>query len=268
MRYPIQKMTVGQILDTGFSVFRNNFKVLFGIAAYFLIPAWFIFQFISNYLKPHLGHSPTQAELQANLSANLTIMILSFVAFIIWICILSPITSAATTWAVSREYLDEPATAGQAFRAAIHLFVPVIKTGILKGLLITLGYICFIIPGVYLSFRYALSGSVVVIEGVSGMEALRRSKFLMKDNVTKIFLVFLVVGLLNAGLGAATNLVPGIFFNAVAASVVTGMVYIFSATVYVVFYFHARAMVENFDLSRLADIVEGPQTPEIEQPLQ
>lgn len=44
---------------------------------------------------------------------------------------------------------------------------------------ILLGTLCFVIPGIILGFRYALSQPAVMIEGLSGSEALARSKQFM-----------------------------------------------------------------------------------------
>lgn len=56
---------------------------------------------------------------------------------------------------------------------------PLIKTVARQISYILLGTLCFVIPGIVLGFRYALSQPVVMIEGLSGSEALARSRQFM-----------------------------------------------------------------------------------------
>ena len=84
--------------------------------------------------------------------------------------------------------------------------------GLIKTLLIMLGLILFIVPGIYLAIRFMFAEFYVINDGMRPIEALRASSALTKGHWWKLFwysivvsfvlvagLVFFVVGLAAAG---------------------------------------------------------------------
>ena len=91
---------------------------------------------------------------------------------------------------------------------------------LVKTFLLMLGFVCFIIPGVYLSLRWSFAEILVIDKKMKPLEALRASSKMTKGNIWKLFGMSLVmVLLLFAGL---------VFFivGAVAMSVVVMLAYI------------------------------------------
>ena len=81
-----------------------------------------------------------------------------------------------------------------------------LATRISTGLIIFLGLIAFIIPGIILSLRFALVDMVVVLEGINGSNARKRSTELTKRKRWKIF-------------GAATITILGLLlFDVISSS--------------------------------------------------
>jgi hypothetical protein len=80
---------------------------------------------------------------------------------------------------------------------------------------ILLGTLCFVVPGIVLAFRYALSQPAVMLERLDGPEALERSKQFMQAHAGKIVgnmavawaLTFAAVLALLFGLGVGTFVV-------------------------------------------------------------
>lgn len=68
--------------------------------------------------------------------------------------------------------------------------------GIIKGILIMLGFLCFIIPGVYLAVRWMFAEILVIDKGLRPMEALRASSELTAGVRWKLFAYTLVALLL------------------------------------------------------------------------
>lgn len=86
--------------------------------------------------------------------------------------------------------------------------------GIVKSVLIILGFLCFIIPGIYLSVRWIFAEFLVLEKGMRPLEALRASSKMTEGVRWKLFF-FTVIAILLAVLGLFA-LIIGFF----AASVV------------------------------------------------
>src|SRR5262249_27998700 len=109
MSYEIRAMSLGEILDTGFRLVRDEFVPLVGIAATVQVPV------------AVLG-APTQKG-GFFLPALFGLLILGLAG--------SPIVLAATTFAVGEVYLGRSITVGGSLRAAIGIILPLAGTMLL-----------------------------------------------------------------------------------------------------------------------------------------
>ncbi len=69
---------------------------------------------------------------------------------------------------------------------------PLILSSILAGVITVVGYILFIIPGIILSFVLYFVAQAVMIDGKSGMEALKMSYNFVKKNVSDAVILIIV----------------------------------------------------------------------------
>lgn len=80
--------------------------------------------------------------------------------------------------------------------------------GLIKGILITLGFVLFIIPGIYLSIRWMFAGLLVIDQNMKPLQALRASSEMTMGNKWKLLgfsivsLILFILGLLFIGIGA------------------------------------------------------------------
>jgi hypothetical protein len=95
--------------------------------------------------------------------------------------------------------------------------------GLIKGILIFLGFVCFILPGIYLAVRWMFAEFYVINEGMRPMEALRASSALTKGHWWHLFGFSLVVILL---------LILGLFALIVGVIVVSVVVFIATFKIY------------------------------------
>ena len=79
----------------------------------------------------------------------------------------------------------------------------------LVWLFTVLGFIALIIPGIYISVRLCVVAPAVVVEGHRGMDAMRRSWDLVKDNWWRVLGILLVVGIIGGDLGGDPRPYPG-----------------------------------------------------------
>ena len=61
--------------------------------------------------------------------------------------------------------------------------------GVIKNILIMLGFICFIVPGIYLAIRWMFADLLVVEKGLRPIEALKASSELTEGGERQTFLI-------------------------------------------------------------------------------
>lgn len=104
-----------------------------------------------------------------------------------------------------------------------HLFLRFLAASILMGILVLLGFLLFIIPGVILSLRLWFVGFVLVDMNVGPVEALRRSWDITRGATLRLLLFGVVLALVNlAGLLA---LFVGIFVSVPVTLIAVAYVY-------------------------------------------
>lgn len=239
MQYEIRAMSLGEILDTGFRLLRDHILLFMSIGLVFYVPL----AMLGTLVKP------TKADPHVLMVGGIALLSL----------VVAPLMIAAITYAIGEVYLGRTATLGGAMRASLGLFFPLLGTMFLYGLAVLGGFIALIIPGIYLALCFMLVNQVIVLEGVSGTAALRRSRELMRGNIgrggTVILVASLLSGILSAGVGLLMHMAPDVapFGNAVVQSVT----YAYGSAVAVVLYFEIRSRKEAFDLEHLARIVES-----------
>ena len=91
-----------------------------------------------------------------------------------------------------REVIDM----GESFTVALGLFWQYIGTAILYFIVVSAGFILFLIPGIIWSITYFFGPYIVVAEGIAGRKALSRSAAITKGNKIRIILHELIFVLL------------------------------------------------------------------------
>ncbi len=257
MRYAIRELKLGELLDQAVNLTRDHFGVFIGITGILLIPYNVITGLIQISMIPTLPPNPTPEQSMAVAAAamRVTIPIALVVLFVI-----GPITNAAVVYAISSAYLEKPISVGGSVKWAFQRILPLIWTWLLVGLAIMGGMILCFVPGLLASFWFALATQVVVIEGVSGIAAMKRSKQLMAGNIGTFVVLGFLIGLINIGITFGIGLIPQPHVRIIVLSVVEAVLTIFASAAFVAFYFSCRCKHEQFDLSLLAQSV-GAETP-------
>jgi hypothetical protein len=241
--YEIRAMSFGEILDMGFRILRNHFVLLVGLQAIVVVPT----RLVTDFLNREVGSSDPFMVLAGMLPVFLALLILQ------------PIIMAAITHAISENYLSRSVTFGGALRFALSIVLPLVGTWLLASLIVMVGFLLLIIPGLILALMFAVLTPVMVTEGIFGVAAMERSGALMKENKLRALGLFIVTGILSAALIAGVDLVAGFIpvVGSVVAGIVQGAANAFGAAALVVLYFDIRCRKEAFDLEHLARQVES-----------
>ncbi len=189
MKFQLGAMTVGDILDRGLKIMLNRLGVFYVINLLVLTP----------YILLELA----LPAILFNAANPLLALVLTLGAVVLMF-LLQPIGAAAILHVISEEYVGRRVSLGESLRFALTRFGPLLGTTILAGLIIALGFMLLVVPGIIFWLNYALIAQVVVVEGLSGEPALKRSKDLVTGWRGRVFGIFVLVLVLSAALGIVT----------------------------------------------------------------
>lgn len=239
----LRPLTYGDLFDELFDLYKKNFVLFVGISAVVQIPVYVIAYAIG-------GTSAAAIASVLNLIATYFVL-------------------AATTHAVSQVYLGNKITIAEAYRAIRRSVWPLFLNMLVAGLRILGGLILLIIPGVILSLRYAFVAQVFILEGQGGADGRDRSIFLSKDNMGRIFMVGLLVGILTSIVSwilamPLALLIPSMAsnpqamagpmgtVNGIAQGVIIALTNPLQVIAMVLLYYDIRVRKEGFDIQMLA----------------
>jgi hypothetical protein len=241
----LRAMSVGEILDGAFTLFRSYFSTLIAIAIICIgVPT-----LLNIYV------TMTGGQLERPL-LWLTAALLKGLGGL-------P-AAGATVWAISEIYLGRRPSVGDALGYAFGRVWKLFVAGLAKYLIIILGLLLFFVPGIIAACGYAVVVQVVVLEDLrSGTDALGRSWQLTKGYKGKAFnlgvTVFLIIYLPFFAAGALTAMFSSFQTPVdVGAEVVSFLVYPLIASVFTLFYYDLRVRQEAFDLEHLSQQLGGP----------
>jgi hypothetical protein len=267
VNYAIRALSLSGILDQAITLLRNHIKLLLTVAAFVYIPFGLLQEFIPHFVFPGMAAAQTMEEYSQWMQSNLGPYVALSLAFVVVAMVFVwPLTNAAIIYAVSREYLGKPVSAREALRHAFSVFLPLVGTNFLATLLIFLGALLCLVPGIYLAFRYWFVSYAVIIERVTGSAALKRSGFLMKENMGTAFVLGLLIGILSFAVSSISGFVPFWPVQAAVTVLLEVVVMMIGAVAGVVFYYSARCQKEHFDLGLLARAMMTETEPGYAQP--
>ncbi|MFW5733432.1 MAG: hypothetical protein ACOCWR_00065 [Oceanidesulfovibrio sp.] len=211
-----------------------------------------------------------------------------FVLAILWY-LTTIISEGAITFVGASHYLDSPVTPKAALRYCFSRWWSLLKTSLLIALIVLAlfivgGIVIFLVIGgfafisgggasggimagllgvvlglallvavIMVFLRYLLALKVVILEGVDGREALGRSALLMKGTYGRSFILLFLLGVAGNIIGSAANLIPFLPVAIVLSIAVQVTIYVYSTTVWTMYYFSNRCKHENFDLVLLSE---------------
>jgi hypothetical protein len=255
MSYKIQHLKLGGILDQAIAITKDHFGVLFGILLFVWIPFQLVSGFVNLAVNPQLPPDPTSEDFIRFYQELLRSLPYTLPLSLVGIFVVLPLTNAAVIHAVARKYLGHNVTAAEAIQNGFQKIAPLVWTGILMVLAIMGGVVLFIVPGILFALWFGLAQHVVVLEGVSGVQALKRSKQLVRPYLGTFLMLGILLTIIGVMVGMVGALVPGRHVQMVVLVVLQAAVTLLSTATFVVFYFSCRCGVENFDLEHLAAAV-------------
>lgn len=251
----LRPLSVGEILDTSFSLYRRHFSALATVAL--------VCTGLPLVLRLFM-------EAAGGIFANLTLAVL----YAISLTMLNLVATGATVFVVSESYLGRPISAREALRRATPYIGRILVCSMLMALVVGLGFLLLIVPGIMLATGLALAIPAVVLEPRStASAALSRSWELTRGSRWRIFgLGFTLLVLLYVPVVAITGLLAVVLppasgapfgptlVSTIAAIAFGGIVQMFLYPLFycvlTVTYYDLRVRKEGFDLELLASTLQ------------
>ncbi len=269
----LRPLRVGETLDVAIKLYRAHFATLVRIVFVVSAPAQILLGLLQASIRTNLDTSGSSLQFNSTDGTyedidgkKLAATLAGFLVVTIITLLTSELASAATFRSVGAAYLGEEQDWKQSLRYAFKRLPSIIWLFIAKNFVIVCGFIACIIPGVYFYAGYGVTTPVLMLEGLRGRKAMRRSRDLVKGRWRPTAGVLLLGAVLTQIIsGAIGGVAAGVFFtnNEVASDVarVIGGIVGASLTVPIlaaiitVLYIDLRVRKEAFDLELLAETV-------------
>ncbi len=201
MKQPIELRKIrdfGQTINDSFTFFKENFKPLF--KALIIICGFFIIIGTVSSVFTYLGMSNVfslNVNSYESESRSLNYFVSAFInAFVI---ILTQVFVHLVTLCYISVYLQNKNTTptlAEVWGFFKYYFFRVIGSGIVAGIIMCIGFVFCLIPGIYLSIVYSLLIPIIVMENASFSYAFNKCFRLIKDNWWLVFGVTFIMSLI------------------------------------------------------------------------
>jgi hypothetical protein len=277
----LRPLSVGEILDAGFKLFRHRFGTLVACIFVPIVPLYILGTIIVG------STDPTAFDVNAPVDNSGTAVFGRLIDQLLS-SIAAAVAVAACFKAISAAYLGERAGVGDSLRYAAGRFLPLIVAYIVMVIILIPAFIALIIPGIWISVKLSMTFPALVCEKAGPLRSIGRSWELTKDNWWRVFgtliVIFLLVFVITLALGGVLGavLLSSDSMSEVAFAVLTTLIglliaaitYPLIAAVVTVMYYDLRVRNEGFDLQLLARGVgadasrfeTSPERPESQPP--
>lgn len=256
MTYEIRPLSLGEILDGSFQLYRNNFSTFFATVVAISLPAFFVIAIVNWALTGTLSAVPTPHAGSGRFFAVLLVSLpVSFGSAILQNSIL--------TMAISDSYLGRPVSVGAAFRRTISVLGTLIDATVRTFLGMFFGLLLFIVPGIIFMLNWLFTVQAIVVEGYDASASLKRSKKLAAGRRGRLMLLLLLLTIINLAIswGAGAVIPASVRALPLIGSLLEQFPAMLLAPVYhgviTLAYFDARVRTEAFDLEMLSRGISG-----------
>ena len=257
--YELKPMSIGDILDGTFRLYRARFGPFLLIALTVYIPI----SLLVTLLQGLSQQAMTPGEVEPGMLLIVLVPVLLFALFVL------PLCQGALVHNISAAYLGEDIGAWASYRRAAPRLIRLLIANLIAAIIIGCGFILFIVPGIIFSLWYMLLTAVVMLETKGILGSGKRSRELMRGNLGKGFVLALVVfvlGFIFQMIVSAALAIIGGFTPAATVHILTfvenaapAVILPIQVAPMILLYYDLRIRKEGFDLERLAASLEEDQ---------
>ena len=279
----LRPLSVGETLDVALKLYRSNATSLWTIVAAVIIPLEIIDIIVRRVTLPsdvfvHNGQLYTfTTNGSSGTSGTVALLLISLLG------LFGQLLSHGATFKLLLDgYMGRATDVGQSFAFASHRLLSLLWLSIIATILIVIGFILIVLPGIWLLVAFSVAVPVLMLEGLRGWSALSRSFNLVRGrwwatfgrllSVLLMYIVALIViGIIAGAIEKAVSITNVTLFVAIAGifqALILIFVTPFIAAAITVIYIDLRVRKEALDIELLASRFGGPGStvPEVTSP--
>jgi hypothetical protein len=269
----LRPLGVGETLDVAIKLYRNNAMTLWKVVALVIVPLEILEVIVRRVALPsdvfvYKGALYTfTTGGSSGASSTVAIIVIAFAGLLGQL-----LSTGASFKIVIDAYLGRSPQWRESLAFARHRLLSLLWLAIIVTVLVTIGFILIVVPGLWLLVATCVSVPVLMLEGLGGWQAMTRSMRLVDTRWWATFARVLVAFLLYAVISFIIGAIVGAITDGLSVSNVTlwvaidgvlrGFVIIlmtpFIAAVITVIYIDLRVRKEALDLELLAQHFGGP----------
>jgi hypothetical protein len=252
---PLPARGLGDILQAAFEIYRRNAAQLLLIVAIIVVPLSILGYLVSHFAFAANTRTETIAGQRVEVlqSRSFFVSLLAALLAAAISVIITAILQAAMLRAAAQATIGDPVDVESSYRWGLRRFGSVLLVSIMVGIVVAIGFILLIIPGIIALTFLAVAVPALVVENVRGTDAMRRSATLVSGHFWHVLGVIVVAAIITGIIGSliraigGSNTVLGAIFGAIGQIIVAP----YSALVSVLLYLDVRARRENLTAPRL-----------------
>ncbi len=268
MDYTLRPRSLGTLLDNTFDIYRRNFLLFVGISA---IPSGILLLLKLAWMGLVVAAKDTTI-IHASPWVEVSVVLAAVGGWFATLFV-SSIVTAATTLGVSDVYLDRPTSIQACFSRIADKAFRVVYVSFVVGLIVGFGTLLCIIPGIYWLGKYGVAIPAVVLEDITGRQALDRSSHLTHDAIGRVIVVALLTSiitiamalLLDAGVSGLTvvfhqaRILTGAAAQEITSTIIEILFGPISAIALTLVYYDQRVRKEAFDIEHMMTLMGVPK---------
>lgn len=185
-----QELTAGSLISRTLSTWWSNVLKFGGFTAVLFVPVVLIFVVLglgaAFGMRGGEDAAPAVGAFMGMFAIGMPLMVVALV-----------VQMGGLTYGAVQHLANRPVQFGSMFSVGFRRLLPLIGAGIVASILITIGMMLLIVPGIILACGLAATVAVVVAEDLGPIDALKRSWELTRGYRMTIFLATLAIGLLS-----------------------------------------------------------------------
>jgi hypothetical protein len=216
------ELSLGEIISKTFEVYRRDFAkyfVLFGVVEVIITVVTTLAR--QAFVLPTLPPNPTPQQVMnwyPGLFGSLFLLLASI--FLVTV-VFFPIAQGSAIKLASERIEKGQVEFGTSVRFALSKLLSMWALSIIVGIVVVLGTIALIIPGIILAIMFSLAFPVLLIENKGVTESMGRSRLLVSKRWLKTFATFLVIAIIVIIASVIVSAITGPL--GIAAPVVNGI---------------------------------------------
>jgi hypothetical protein len=196
---PQSELSIGEILTQTFNLYSRNFvQYLIPFLAAGILTGLVTIAARSAIVIPVAPADPTPQQLLAWFPTFVTATVMSLFLSGIVSWIVNGVTTGITTKFTSDMLERGQANLQTSFNFTLTKVISLLAASIITGILIVLGLIALVIPGIILALMFSLVYPAIMLEGTGILGSLSRSRVLVSNRWLKTLGLLLVLGIIVA----------------------------------------------------------------------